>query len=251
LNRKQARIQEAAMATVTTPKSSMDDAALYRLVSWLSPGFPVGAYAYSHGLEFAIESGYVTDEETLRQWIESILIHGTGRSDAILFCAAWNVVYRNDVKQLEDVLGLANAHRGTSEMALESSAQGDAFLRTVQACWSSPAFERWAFILKKPNQVASYSTAVAVASAVAGIPLRAALLVFLQAFSANLISAGVRLVPLGQTAGQRIQVGLQEIIISSVDLGLARTLDDLGVSAPLIDWTSAQHETQYTRLFRS
>ena len=94
-------------------------------------------------------------------------------------------------------------------------------------------------------------SAVAVAAASAGVPLRSALVVYLQAFSANLISAGVRLVPLGQTAGQKVQAALQRTVIAAADAGPARSLNDIGVAAPLIDWTSAQHETQYTRLFRS
>ena len=227
------------------------DQALYQLVSWLSPGFPVGAYAYSHGLEFAVEEERVTDETTLRQWVEAIISYGAGRSDAILFCAAWRAVDGDDAAALENAVILADAHRGTSEMALESSAQGTAFIQTVQACWTSSAFDRWVAVLNNTERPISYAIAVAVAAASADVPLRSALIVYLQAFSANLISAGVRLVPLGQTAGQKVQAALQEIVIAAADAGLARSLDDIGVAAPLVDWTSAQHETQYTRLFRS
>ncbi len=227
------------------------DQALYQLVSWLSPGFPVGAYAYSHGLEFAVEEERVTDEASLRQWIEAIITHGAGRSDAILFCTAWRAVEEKNEAALKDMVILADAHRSTSEMALESSAQGAAFIQTVQGCWPSSEFDRWAGALKSTDRPIAYVVAVAVAAASAAIPLRSAHLIFLQAFSANLISAGVRLVPLGQTAGQKIQASLQQTVIAATDAGLTRSLDDIGVSTPLIDWTSAQHETQYTRLFRS
>jgi urease accessory protein len=233
-----------ATATITDP-------ALYQLVSWLSPGFPVGAYAYSHGLEFAIEKEHIKDKVSLRQWVQAIITHGAGRSDAILFCAAWRAVDAGEEGTLTNAVTLSDAHRGTSEMALESSAQGAAFIKTVQACWTSSAFEKWAAVLNKIDRPISYAVAVGIAAGAAGIPLQSALLVYLQAFSANLISAGVRLVPLGQTAGQKVQAALQEPIIAAADAGLTRSLDDLGVATPMVDWASAQHETQYTRLFRS
>lgn len=230
---------------------TITDPALYRLVSWLSPGFPVGAYAYSHGLEFAVEEGRVSDEASLFQWVDAIVTHGAGRTDAILFCAAWRAVGEDDSASLIGATILADVHRGTAEMALESSAQGTAFVETVQACWTSPAFDRWMAVLKETGRPVSYAIAVAVAAAAAGIPVRAALLVYLQAFSANLVSAGIRLIPLGQTAGQRTQAALQENIIAAAGAAQERSLDDIGYGAPLIDWSSAKHETQYTRLFRS
>jgi urease accessory protein len=237
---------EAAMATDTIP-----DPGLYQLVSWLSPGFPVGAYAYSHGLENAVEQGRISNEASLFQWIDAIVTHGAGRSDAILFCAAWRAVDGDDTAALSAATTLADVYRGTAETALESSAQGAAFVETVQACWTSPAFDRWVAVLNKTGRPVSYAIAVAVAAGAAGIPLRPALLVYLQAFSANLISAGMRLVPLGQTAGQRAQAALQKTVIAAVGAALDRSLEDIGFAAPLIDWTSAKHETQYTRLFRS
>ncbi len=234
------------MATAT-----ITDSALYRLVSWLSPSFPVGAYAYSHGLEFAVEDARVSDEDSLFQWVDAILTHGAGRNDAIFFCAAWRAADGDDAGALIEVTTLADLHRGTAEMALESSAQGTAFIETAQACWSSPEFDRWVAALEETGRPVSYAIAVAVAAAAADIPLRAALLVYLQAISANLISAGIRLIPLGQTAGQRIQAALQDKVITAANAALVRSLDDIGIATPLVDWASAKHETQYTRLFRS
>ncbi len=231
--------------------NTITDPALYRLVSWLSPGFPVGAYAYSHGLEIAVEDGRVSDEASLFQWLDAIISHGAGRNDAILFCAAWQAVDRDDGVALIEAATLADVYRGTAELALESSAQGMAFVETVHACWTSPAFDRWLAVLDEAGRPVSYAIAVAVAAAAAGIPMRPALLVYLQAFSANMISAGIRLVPLGQTAGQRAQAALQETVIAVAVATLDRSLDDIGFATPLIDWTSAKHETQYTRLFRS
>ncbi len=233
--------------------ATITDSALYRLVSWLSPGFPVGAYAYSHGLEFAVEDSRVSDEDSLSQWVDAVITHGAGRNDAIFFCAAWRAVDEDEPAALIEVTTLADLHRGTAEMALESSAQGTAFVEAVGASWTSPVFDHWIAVLKRTGRPVPYAIAVAVAAATATaeIPLRAALLVYLQACSANLISAGIRLIPLGQTAGQRTQAALQEGVITAVDAALVRSLEDIGVAAPLVDWASAKHETQYTRLFRS
>jgi len=229
----------------------ISDPALYQLVSWLSPGFPVGAYAYSHGLEIAVETEMVNDERSLFQWIDAIVTHGAGRADAILFYAAWRAVDEGDIAGLVEVATLANAHRGTAELALESSAQGTAFVETVRACWTSSAFDRWVAVLDESGQPVPYAIAVSVAAAAAGIPMRPALLVYLHAFSANLISAAMRLVPLGQTDGQRTMAALQETVIMAAETALDRSVDDIGLCTPLMDWASAKHETQYTRLFRS
>jgi len=232
------------MATITDP-------ALYRLVSWLSPSFPVGAYAYSHGLEFAVEDGLVVDEASLSQWVDAVITHGSGRNDAIFFHSAWRAVDEDEPAALIEAIVQADLHRGTAEMALENSAQGMAFVETVEASWITPEFTHWIAVLKETARPAPYAIAVAVAAATAGIPLRPALIVYLQAFSASLISAGMRLIPLGQTAGQRAQAALAQTVITAVAAALDRSLDDIGYAAPLIDWLSAKHETQHTRLFRS
>ncbi|MGY9006780.1 MAG: urease accessory protein UreF [Alphaproteobacteria bacterium] len=227
------------------------DGALYILTSWLSPSFPVGAYAYSHGLEMAVEDGRIKDEASLCQWVEAILIHGSARTDAILFCAAWGAVNADNPKRLIEAAIWGDSYRGTNELALESATQGAAFIETVQECWTSTAFDRWVAVLAETDRSISYAIAVAVAAAAANIPMRAALLVYLQAISANLISAGIRIIPLGQKAGQRAQAAMQEPVIGAATDAETRSMDDIGMATPLIDWASAKHETQYTRLFRS
>ena len=174
------------------------DSALLRLITWLSPAFPVGAYSYSHGLEFAVESGLVTDRPSLVAWIETIVRDGTGRIDAALFAAAWRAVGDDDGDSLGRIAERARAMRPTAEMALETEAQGRAFLDTVRAAWPHPKLAAWASELDDANLAPSYPVAVAVAAAVAEIPLRPALCAFLQAFAANLVSAGLRL---GHTGG--------------------------------------------------
>jgi urease accessory protein len=226
-------------------------AALLRLMTWLSPAFPVGAYTYSHGLEWAVESGLINSGDTLSSWLESVLHDGSGRLDADLFCAAWTAVDADDLAAFLTVAETAQAARSTAELALESSAQGAAFLLTVTAVWPEPRLTAWQAALTARQVTATSPVAVALAAAIAGIDLRAALAAFLHAFVANLISAGVRLVPLGQTDGQRAMALLENQIHGAVEAALKRDMCSFGSATPMVDWASMKHENQYTRLFRS
>jgi len=227
------------------------DGGLYRLMTWLSPSFPVGAYSFSHGIEFAVEDGLITDRDGLTRWVETIVTHGAGRIDAALFRAAWQAVTDDDVEALARAAEMADAVRATPEAALESSGQGRAFLDTLVAVWPDPRFMAWADTLAGLDRPPAYAVAVGVAAAVTKVPLRHALVAYLHALAANLVSAGVRLVPLGQTGGQRAQAALEVPVRAAADQALRRPIDDFGAAAPMVDWTSMKHETQYTRLFRS
>ena len=227
---------------------AITDEALYRLMAWLSPGFPVGAYAYSHGLEFAVEDGRVTDEQSLCTWIQGILSLGSGAIDGALFAAAWRA---SDDAALLEIAELADCYRATAEMALESGAQGDAFLATVADTWTSADFAHHADILRKIGRPTAYAVAVGVAAADVGVPLRAALIPYFHGLAANLTSAGVRLIPLGHVAGQRIIEELRGPVSAAADAAMQTPLDEIGSAGALIDWTSIAHETLYTRLFRS
>lgn len=224
---------------------------LLRLMTWLSPAFPVGGYTYSHGIEYAVEEGLVKDAASLAQWIEGILGFGGGRIDADLFCAAWAAVDGGDAAALADVVAWADARRGSAETALESRSQGRAFLDTVRAVWTDPWLDSWAAALAEAAVRPAHAVAVAVAAARLGVPLREALAAYLQAFAANLVSAGVRLIPLGQTDGQRVIARLEAAVIAAADAALVRDKEDWGGAAVMADWASMKHETQYTRLFRS
>ncbi len=219
------------------------ETALLRLMTWLSPSFPVGGYSYSHGIEYAVESGAVFDGATLTGWIEGIVRFGAGRLDADLFRDAWRAAEAGDTDELARVAEIGSAYRPTRELALESAAQGRAFLDTVAKVWPHPLLERL--------EGAAFPVAVGVATAGASIPLRSALSAYLHGFSSNLVSAGVRLIPLGQTGGQRTIAALEPVIGQAVDECLARPPGDRGGAAFMVDWTSMKHETQYTRLFRS
>lgn len=231
--------------------ASLTDAALYKLMTWLSPNFPVGAFAYSHGLEYAVEAGIVADAASLRRWIEGVLAFGAGRVDAALFRAAYEAECSRDDDRLARVVERGEVLRGSAELALESSQQGRAFLRILNEVWPSPRLAIWQSSLDVIDRAPAHCIAVAVAAALAGVPIAAGLNAYLNAFSANLVSAAVRLVPLGQTDGQRTLAALEPAVLAAVGEALAREPDDFGAAALTVDWMSMQHETQYTRLFRS
>ena len=265
----------------------LTEGGLYRLLAWLSPSFPVGAFSYSHGIEAVVEAGRVRDRESLEAWIAAILRHGTGRIDADLFRDAWQVATsldhplplagegrasvddcdtqpspqpspasgRGGVGTGREALMLiaarAEAYRGTAETALEARAQGEAFLMTCRAAWPHPVLEAWHAALTAEQRAPSYAIAVAVAAACAGVTLAAALTAYLHGVAANLISAGLRLIPLGQTDGQRALRTLEPVIAACVAAALVRPAEDFGGCALAAELASIDHETQYTRLFRS
>ncbi|GAB3447355.1 urease accessory protein UreF [Insolitispirillum peregrinum] len=235
---------------------SLPSATLLRLMAWLSPSFPVGAFSYSHGLEYAVESGLVRDLPTTVDWITTVLLHGSGRIDADLFVQAHGIASGlqaagDDPAALDEISILADAWRGTPELALESSAQGNAFVLAVDAAWPDRFWSRWRSHLKADRRQPAYAVAVAVAAARADIPLPTALAAFLHAFAANLVSAAVRLIPLGQSDGQRAIAALEAMVLHATDAAMARPPEDRGGGLPMLDWCSISHETQYTRLFRS
>lgn len=218
--------------------------ALYRLLSWLSPNYPVGAFSYSHGLETAVEDRRVTDAGSLADWVETVLLLGTGRIDGVLFREAWRAVDRRDRSALEEVRDLGEAFVSTAEFALEARSQGRAFLAATTAAWPAPVLD-WL------GGEAVYPVAVAATCAAHAIPLDAGLQAYFHGFAANLVSAGVRLVPLGQTDGQRALARLAPVVADACAHAVSSSLDDMGTCAPLLDLASMHHETQYTRLFRS
>ncbi len=224
---------------------------LMRLMTFLSPSFPVGAYTYSHGVEYAVEDGLVTSGETLRDWAEGALLFGAGHTDGMFFCRAWELADQGDVEGLVALNSYAQAMRPTSEMALESEAQGRAFLTTLLDVVPDAKLEKLAVALKESGEHAAYPVIVGAVAGFQQIDCEPALVAYLHAFAANLVSAGVRLVPLGQTAGQKALMGLEGSVLEAATSAMKTDFKDIGSSAPVIDWTSMQHETQYTRLFRS
>lgn len=224
---------------------------LLRLVAWLSPALPTGGFAYSHGLETAVAAGLVTSAGQLRDWIATTLSDGGGRSDAILLCHAWRAARDGDQALADRVAALADACRATHELALESRAQGEAFLVAVAEGWALPAIDRYRARLAELGRPPAYAAAVGVVTQAAGIALGDAVLAWLQAFAGSLLAAGIKLIPLGQRAGLVVQARLEPVILAAAAAAEQQRLDDLATAAWVADWASAAHETDYTRLFRS
>ena len=222
--------------------------ALYRLMAWLSPAFPVGAFSYSSGIEWAVEAGDIKDAETLEGWLAVMLAEGGGFCDAVFFAHAHRAAAVSDDKALHAAAELAAAFAPSKERHLETTAQGNAFIEAVRAAWPCSAIDRLKAAWTGP---VAYPMAVAVAAAGHGIALAPALAAFLQAVTANWVSAGVRLIPLGQSDGQRVLAALEPVVATTAQHALKTALDDIGSAAFRADLASARHETQYTRLFRS
>jgi urease accessory protein len=220
----------------------MADAGLLPLSIWLSPAFPVGAFAYSHGLEWAAESGAVSDATTLRDWIGDLVTQGSARNDSILVAEAWRAA--RDPARLADVHELALSMAPSRERRLESASQGAAFVTAIRAAWPCDALASF-------DGDVAYAVALGAAAAGHDLPLAPTLEHFLLAFVANLVSAGVRLGVIGQTDGQRITAAMLPCVRVTAQLAQDSTLDDLGSASLASDLASMQHETQYSRLFRS
>jgi urease accessory protein len=223
-------------------------AALYRLMTWLSPAFPVGAFSYSGGLEWAVEAGDISDAATLERWLAVMIRDGSAFCDAVFLAHAHRAARSGDDAALAAVAELAAAFTSSRERFLETTAQGRAFFETSRAAWPCAALDRLAAAWDGPL---AYPIAVGVASAGHGIPVAPALAAYLQAAAANLVSAGLRLVPLGQTDGQRVIARIEPLIAATVERALACPLEEVGGAAFRADIAGMRHETQYTRLFRS
>jgi urease accessory protein len=228
--------------------TSPDAPALYRLMAWLSPAYPVGAFSYSGGIEWAVETGDIKDAETLKRWLSVMIAEGGGFSDAVFFVYAHRAACEDDAVKLREVAELAAAFAPSKERHLETTAQGRAFIEATRAAWDCPALERLAAAWDGP---VAYPVAVAVTAAGHGIAAEPALGAYLHAVAANLISAGVRLIPLGQTDGQRLLAAFEPIVAATSARALAIPLDQVGGAAFRADLAGMHHETQYTRLFRS
>jgi urease accessory protein len=225
--------------------------ALLRLQGWLSPAFPTGSYSYSHGLEWAVEAGYVHDRKSLVDWLEADLCYGSGRNEAIFFNEAWRSTIDDDRERLSEVAELAAAFRGTSEFALESSQQATACLATLRKVWTDRLLIWLSEILSERHVQPALAVVLGVSAAGQGMPVNLALPAFLQSYLANLVTAGVRLIPLGQTDGQLAIAELEEAVLAASARAQKARIDDLGSAAFVVDLASMAHETQYTRLFRS
>ena len=225
-----------------------DAATLFRLMTWLSPAFPVGAFSYSCGIEWAVEAGDIADAATLRDWLAAMLAEGSGFCDGVFLAHTFRAAARRDIASLPPIAELAAAFVPSRERQLETAAQGRAFIEIAAAAWSCDGLDQAVSGCCGPI---IYPVAVGLVSALHGLPLPPTLHGFLHALVSNWISAGARLIPLGQTDSQRVLAALEPVVAATATRALAASLDDLGSASFRADLASMRHETQYTRLFRS
>jgi urease accessory protein len=211
-----------------------DPASLLLLLTWMSPAFPTGAFAYSHGLEWAIDTGAVRSAGDLKTWIGDLLTRGSGWNDAVLFARCWE----EDAAELN---GLAIALSASRERHLETTQLGRAF-RIAAGVFAAPVLE--------DGEIA-YPVAAGSACAAMGIDRGQALLAYLQGFAASLTSVAVRLVPIGQTAGLEVLRDLAPVIAAVAERAGRASLDDLGAITIAADIAAMNHETQRSRVFRT
>lgn len=208
----------------------------HKLMAWLSPSYPIGAFSYSHGLEYAIENGDVTNARQLHDWLVDILKFGAGRNDAIFVSLAHLAKTQERVSELAD---LAAALSPSAERYVEITAQGAAFCKVTSNVYKTD-------LTAMPLPVA-----IGAAARGEGIDLADVLPLYLHSFAANIITAGVRFIPIGQTEGQQVLYDLFDVFDDVAKTALASNEADLGSACFLGDIASMKHETMTTRIFRT
>ena len=206
------------------------------LAQWFSPAFPVGAFSYSHGIEWAVQAGDIYDAASLAAWLEDILQSGTGRADALFLAAAYRAA---TPEALEEINALNRAFASSRERRLETDAQGAAFGNAV------------AHLTGKPETTLTYPVAVGAAACDAGLALHSTSAFYLHAFLSNLVGAGQRLAPIGQSEAQAIIRDLAPLCSDLAEETSHGDLSELSNTAFLSDIAAMKHETQYSRIFRT
>jgi urease accessory protein len=211
-----------------------DHASLLLLLNWMSPTFPIGSFAYSHGMEQAIVDGRITNAAQTENWIHALLAHGSGWNDAVLFALCWST----PIDELND---LALALVSSAERHMETTHLGRNF-NIASSVWTG----------KKPVEgVMAYPVSAGRACKVMGIDQRQALVAYLQGFTSVLVSVAVRLVPLGQTNGLVVLRDLAPLISSVAEQAATASIDDIGSSCVAAEIASMQHEILQPRIFRT
>ena len=226
----------APIATNMSQPRMTTERDILTLAQWLSPAFPVGAFAYSHGLETAIQSGAVISADQLQEWLVDLLNHGSGRNDCILLRAAYDCDNKTALNAVNDT---ALAVSASKERILETQLQGSAFSKTAAAIWGGDALDL------------CYPVAVGNAASKLGIDVDLTTSMYLHAFASNLVSAAVRAIPLGQTEGQKALAALISLCDQIAQDTQGATLEALSSTAFFSDIAAMQHETIQPRIFRS
>jgi urease accessory protein len=226
--------------------------ALFELLTWMSPAFPVGAFAHSSGLEWAVETGDVRDRASAEAWIRDSLEIGAARTDALLFAATWRAVRARAYAQVREIAELACAAQTCLERRVETTAQGAAFRKIARAAADCPEL---GLLDHVSDADLAYPVAAGCLMAGHGVALADGLVAFLHGVMANQVSAAQRLTPLGQTDGQLILAALRAPVLmlaaEMVEMDLSDPFAAMGGSALVAEIACMAHETQYTRLFRT
>ncbi|EBA04550.1 Urease accessory protein UreF [Rhodobacterales bacterium HTCC2150] len=214
----------------------MSFSAQHKLMAWLSPSYPIGAFSYSHGLEHAIENGDVINAAHLRDWLADVLQFGSGRNDAILLSLAYKAQTDDRLSELTE---LTEALCPSAERYLETTAQGRAFCKVTSDVYGT--------------DLPSLSLPVAIGAAASdeGMDLADVLPLYLHSFVANIISAGVRFIPIGQTEGQKVLYELFDVIEDVAKAAMTSNETELGSACFLGDIASMKHAVMTTRIFRT
>ncbi len=218
------------------PMATPTDADILTLTQWLSPAYPVGGFAYSHGLEAAIDQGTVANSRDTEAWISDVLEHGSGWNDAVFVVAAFNA---HDKEELINVDIAARAFCATSERLMETELLGQAFGNVTKGVWELDLGQF------------TYPVSIGRAARLQNLPLQLTTKMFLQAFASNLVACATRLVPLGQTDAQRLIRQLTQLCAQIAERAKKASLDELSSTAFLGDIAAMKHETQYSRIFRT
>jgi urease accessory protein len=219
-----------------------------RLLVWFSPAFPIGAFAFSHGLEWAVEAGDIHDRASLQAWLTTLVDQGSGWSDAVLFVQAHRAVGLANDRALRAVAELAVALQPSRERRLEATMQGDAFVKAVEHAWPNAGLALLRKVAPAPHAL---SVAAGAAVAGAGVSVLPAVTAYLTCFGQNLVSSAVRLAPIGQSDGLAVLAGIEPIVAQTAKRAVKAALRDVGGLAIRSDIASMRHENQTTRLFRS
>ncbi len=227
---------------ITTPMGDhAETTALLRLVTWLSPAFPIGAFSYSGGIEQAVHDGLIRDAPGLTAWLRVLIVHGSGWNDAVLLAESYR--FHGNAERLEGVRELAEAMAGSYERHRETTLQGEAFL-TAAMPWMTIPHAGLAGAV-------AYPVAVGAVAGLCSTRLEPALAAYLHATVSNLVSVAIRCGVTGQKDGVAVLAALEPSIADSAARAASSTLDDLGSASILADISALRHETLHSRLFRS
>jgi urease accessory protein len=227
----------------------LNPAALLQLIWLASPALPVGGFSYSEGLEPAVESGHVSNEASARAWLLDQLALALGRADLAVVAQAFNAWLQHDAARIEALNAWVRRSRETSELRQQTEQMGRSLVEWLRN--GDAARDDRLSTLAALKPAPTWPVAFALAAARSGAPLREALVAHAFGWAENMVQAALKAVPLGQSAGQRILAALSAQIPAVVELAITTGDDERQAFTPMLAILSAQHETQYSRLFRS